>query len=58
MNQQKVMLKNKNLTDHLATELNRFQVAGDPFLFVIVGDLSLKSSYSESMLAVELVKRK
>lgn len=52
MNQQKVMLKNKNLTDHLATELNRFQVAGDPFLFVIVGDLSLKSSYSESMLAV------
>lgn len=46
------MLKNKKLSDRLASKLKSFEIAGDPFLFVIVGDLSLKSSYSETMMAV------
>lgn len=46
------LLKNKKLSDRLANKLESFDVAGDPFLFVIVGDLSLKSTYSETMMAV------
>lgn len=46
------LLKNKVLSERFENELKNFEEAEDPFLFVIIGDLSLKNKYSETMLAV------
>lgn len=52
MNQNREMLKNKDVPEALAERLKQFETAEDPVLFVIVGDLSLNSSYCETLLAV------
>lgn len=46
------LLKNKSLSEKLEKELMRFEKKDDPFLFIIVGDLSMKNRYGETMLAV------
>lgn len=46
------LLKNKALSEKLEKELMRFEKKDDPFLFIIVGDLSMKNRYGETMLAV------
>lgn len=46
------LLKNKSLSEKLEKELMRFEKRDDPFLFIIVGDLSMKNRYGETMLAV------
>lgn len=46
------LLKNKSLSEKLEKELMRFEEKDDPFLFIIVGDLSMKNRYGETMLAV------
>lgn len=46
------LLKNKNISNNLEKALKSCETVEDPFLFVIIGDLSLKNKYSETMLAV------
>ncbi|MBR5785673.1 MAG: hypothetical protein IKY41_03140, partial [Clostridia bacterium] len=46
------LLINKKVSARLANKLKSIEVAEDPFLFVIVGDLSLKSMYCETIMAV------
>jgi hypothetical protein len=46
------MLKNKNVSEQLVNELKRFETEDEPILFAVVGDLSLNSTYCETVLAV------
>lgn len=52
MDQQIEMLKNKDISEQLANELKRFEIEGEPILFAIVGDLTLNSNYSDTLLAM------
>ena len=52
MDQHMEMLKNKNVSEQLVNELKRFETEDEPILFAVVGDLSLNSTYCETVLAV------
>lgn len=46
------MLKNKDIPEQLVSKLRQYETEDDPVLFAVIGDLSLRSNYSETLLAV------